>query len=93
MQTESTFLIEPRQRDIGGLAVNRLLPVARRRAVGPFIFFDRMGPVQFAPGSGLDVLPHPHIGLATLTYLFSAKSPIAIALGWNRLSGPATSTG
>jgi redox-sensitive bicupin YhaK (pirin superfamily) len=64
-------IIEPRSRDIGGLAVRRVLPVAARRRVGPFIFFDHMGPVDFPPGAGIDVPPHPHIGLATVTYLFA----------------------
>ncbi|MFD0387538.1 pirin family protein [Tistrella bauzanensis] len=65
------MVIRGRARDIGGLNVARLLPYAKRRAVGPFVFFDRMGPVSFDPGTGLDVPPHPHIGLATLTYLFA----------------------
>lgn len=58
------------QKDIGGLAVRRLLPAAKCRAVGPFIFFDHMGPAMFGPDEGVDVRPHPHIGLATVTYLF-----------------------
>ena len=61
------MLIEPRHRDIGNLQVRRLLPVVGRRMVGPFVFFDHMGPTQFEAETGLDVLPHPHIGLATLT--------------------------
>ena len=65
-----SLLIEPRPRDIGSFTVRRALPHAKRRAVGPFVFFDHMGPVDFGPGQGLDVRPHPHIGLATLTYLF-----------------------
>jgi redox-sensitive bicupin YhaK (pirin superfamily) len=60
-------------RDIGGFEVRRLLPSARRRMVGPFIFFDQMGPATFPPGRGLDVRPHPHIGLATVTYLFAGE--------------------
>ena len=60
-----------RLHDLGdGLQVRRLLPDARRRMVGPFAFFDHIGPAAFAPGSGLDVRPHPHIGLATVTFLF-----------------------
>lgn len=58
------------QKDIGGLTVRRLLPAANCRAVGPFIFFDHMGPAMFGPDEGVDVRPHPHIGLATVTYLF-----------------------
>ena len=64
------MVIEPRQRDVEGLPVRRILPVARKRAVGPFVFLDHMGPVEFAPGQGIDVRPHPHINLATVTYLF-----------------------
>lgn len=56
-----------------GFAVRRLLPSRARRMVGPFIFFDHMGPVALDPGRGLDVLPHPHIGLATVTYLFGGE--------------------
>jgi redox-sensitive bicupin YhaK (pirin superfamily) len=67
-------LIVPRSRDLGdGFHVRRSLPAAERRAVGPFVFFDQMGPVAFAAGQGLDVRPHPHIGLATITYLFEGE--------------------
>jgi redox-sensitive bicupin YhaK (pirin superfamily) len=65
--------IASRPRDIGGFEVRRLLPVAQRRAVGPFVFLDQMGPVQFEAGQGMDVRPHPHIGLATVTYLFQGE--------------------
>jgi hypothetical protein len=65
--------IEPRVRDIGGFSVHRLLPIAQRRSVGPFVFLDRMGPHTFASGEGMDVRPHPHIGLATVTYLFEGE--------------------
>src|SRR5690242_16010133 len=65
--------IVPRTRDLGGFEVRRVLPSARRRMVGPFIFFDQMGPATFAAGQGLDVRPHPHIGLATVTYLFEGE--------------------
>ncbi len=57
-------------RDLGGFSVARVLPQAALRHVGPFVFFDHLGPAEFAPGSGIDVRPHPHIGLATVTYLF-----------------------
>ncbi len=67
------LLIEARARDLGGFSVRRILPVAARRMVGPFIFFDHMGPVAFAPGQGMDVRPHPHIDLATVTYLFEGE--------------------
>lgn len=66
-------VIVARPRDLGGFEVRRLLPSSLRRMVGPFIFFDRMGPATFAPGRGLDVRPHPHIGLATVTYLFAGE--------------------
>jgi len=66
-------IIAPRPRDLGGFTVARVLPAAERRMVGPFVFLDEMGPADFAPGSGIDVRPHPHIGLATVTYLFSGE--------------------
>jgi len=66
-------IIVPRTADVGGLAVRRALPSARSRMVGPFIFFDHFGPAEFRSGTGLDVRPHPHIGLATLTYLFDGE--------------------
>lgn len=65
--------IEPREKDLGGFSVRRILPFAKRRMVGPFIFLDHMGPAQFAAGHGMDVRPHPHIGLATVTYLFEGE--------------------
>ena len=64
-------VIAPRPRDIGGFEVRRVLPSLGRRSVGPFVFFDQMGPADLAPGQGIDVRPHPHIGLATVTYLFA----------------------
>lgn len=67
------LVIVPRARDIGGFEVRRALPHAKRQMVGPFIFFDQMGPVQFIGGQGMDVRPHPHIGLSTVTYLFSGS--------------------
>jgi redox-sensitive bicupin YhaK (pirin superfamily) len=67
------MVIVPTSRDLGGFQVRRALPSARRRMVGPFIFLDQMGPVQFQPGTGLDVRPHPHVGLATVTYLFEGE--------------------
>jgi redox-sensitive bicupin YhaK (pirin superfamily) len=59
------------KRDLGGFSVTRVLPAAQRRSLGPFVFFDEMGPADFAPGTGIDVRPHPHIGLSTVTYLFA----------------------
>ncbi|MHA3976141.1 pirin family protein [Halovulum sp. GXIMD14794] len=63
-------LIVPRARDIGGFEVRRALPAPKRQMVGPFIFFDQMGPAEFLTEQGIDVRPHPHIGLGTVTYLF-----------------------
>ncbi|HUZ11583.1 MAG TPA: pirin family protein [Caulobacteraceae bacterium] len=85
------LVIEARRRDLGGFEVGRVLPHPQRRMVGPFVFFDHMGPIDFAPGfpRSVDVRPHPHIGLATVTYLFegeithrdSVGSEVAIAPG------------
>jgi hypothetical protein len=66
-------VIEPRPRDLGGFQVRRVLPSGRRQMVGPFIFFDQMGPSTLEAGQGIDVRPHPHIGLATVTYLFEGE--------------------
>ncbi len=66
-------VIVPRARDLGGFSVRRALPAAGRQMVGPFIFFDQMGPAEFLLGQGIDVRPHPHIGLATVTYLFDGE--------------------
>jgi redox-sensitive bicupin YhaK (pirin superfamily) len=68
-------VIDQRRRDLGGFEVGRVLPYTRRHMVGPFIFFDHIGPVSFAPGipKTVDVRPHPHIGLATVTYLFAGE--------------------
>jgi redox-sensitive bicupin YhaK (pirin superfamily) len=66
-------VVVPRSRDIGDFEVRRALPSAERRMVGPFVFWDHFGPVVLAPGKGLDVRPHPHIGLATVTYLFEGE--------------------
>jgi redox-sensitive bicupin YhaK (pirin superfamily) len=66
-------VIVPRSRDIGGFEVRRALPSAQRQMVGPFIFFDQMGPAEFLLGAGIDVRPHPHIGLSTVTYLFDGE--------------------
>jgi redox-sensitive bicupin YhaK (pirin superfamily) len=68
------LVVIPRVRDLGGgFAVRRAMPNETRQLVGPFIFFDQMGPVQFLAGQGVDVRPHPHIGLATVTYLFDGR--------------------
>jgi redox-sensitive bicupin YhaK (pirin superfamily) len=66
-------IIVPRARDLGGFEVRRALPSEQRQMVGPFIFFDQMGPAEFLLGVGMDVRPHPHIGLSTVTYLFDGE--------------------
>jgi redox-sensitive bicupin YhaK (pirin superfamily) len=66
-------VIVPRARDLGGFEVRRALPSARKQMIGPFIFFDQMGPAEFLLGQGMDVRPHPHIGLSTVTYLFEGE--------------------
>lgn len=66
-------VIRPRERDLGDFTVRRVLPHGSRQMVGPFIFFDHMGPAVFPPGKGIDVRPHPHINLATVTYLFEGS--------------------
>jgi redox-sensitive bicupin YhaK (pirin superfamily) len=67
------LVIVPRARDLGGFSVRRALPSAQKQMVGPFIFWDQIGPAEFVLGEGIDVRPHPHIGLATVTYLFDGK--------------------
>jgi hypothetical protein len=74
-------VIVPRARDLGGFSVRRALPAAGRQMVGPFIFFDQMGPAEFLIGTGIDVRPHPHIGLATVTYLFDGEITHRDSLG------------
>jgi redox-sensitive bicupin YhaK (pirin superfamily) len=74
-------LVDARQRDLGGFVVRRVLPANGRQMVGPFIFFDHMGPTQFDPGHGIDVRPHPHIALATVTYLFAGSLEHRDSLG------------
>ena len=71
--TQIDLTIPPREADIGGLHVRRILPYVKRRMVGPFVFLDHMGPAHFAAHQSIDVAPHPHIGLATVTYLFSGE--------------------
>lgn len=82
------IIIRPRTRDIGGFAVGRVLPFAKRRMVGPFIFFDEIGPADFPPGAGIDVRPHPHIGLATVTYLFEGEIRHRDSLGFDQIIRP-----
>src|SRR5262245_52434304 len=73
MSAKALSLLKPHTRDIGGLQVRRVLPGFPHRMVGPFIFLDHMGPVVFPEEKGIDVRPHPHIGLATVTYLFDGE--------------------
>jgi len=85
---EPVLLIEARQRDVGDFMVRRALPSAQRRLVGPFIFYDHLCRAEFAPGHGLDVRPHPHIALATLTYLFEGAFLHRDSLGYAQLIRP-----
>src|SRR3954470_6863532 len=81
-------MIVPRSVDLGDFEVRRAIPHARRRMVGPFIFFDHFGPVVFRAGRGIDVRPHPHIGLATVTYLFDGEIVHRDSLGTTRAIRP-----
>lgn len=81
-------LIVPRARDLGTFEVRRALPAPKRQMVGPFIFFDQVGPVEFLTGQGIDVRPHPHIGLATVTYLFEGEFQHRDSLGTNQMIYP-----
>lgn len=81
-------VIVARARDLGGFEVRRALPSVRRQMVGPFIFFDQMGPAEFVTGQGIDVRPHPHIGLATVTYLLRGKMHHRDSLGTDRWIEP-----
>jgi redox-sensitive bicupin YhaK (pirin superfamily) len=88
MTSAIDLIISPRKRDIGSLEVRRALPYAKRRTVGPFIFFDHMGPAKFEPGQGIDVRPHPHIGLATVTFLFDGEIHHRDSLGFHQAIQP-----
>lgn len=81
-------LIIPRARDIGGFEVRRALPAPRRQMVGPFIFFDQAGPAEFLTGQGIDVRPHPHIGLGTVTYLYRGDFHHRDSLGTDQIIHP-----
>lgn len=81
-------VIIPRARDLGGFEVRRALPAPQRQMVGPFIFFDQMGPAEFVTGKGIDVRPHPHIGLATVTYLYRGKIHHRDSLGTDQWIEP-----
>jgi len=81
-------VIDPRPRDLGGFSVRRLLPAPGLQTVGPFIFFDHMGPADFGPDQGVNVRPHPHIGLATVTYLFEGAFMHRDSLGTAQVIRP-----
>ncbi len=76
------MVIESINRDLGGFSVRRVLPSDQLRMVGPFVFFDHMGPAEFPPGQGIQVRPHPHIGLSTVTYLFEGEIIHRDSLGY-----------
>ncbi len=76
--------ITPQTKDLGGFHVRRALPDMRRKLVGPFIFFDHMGPAEFTPGNGINVRAHPHIGIATITYLFEGTILHRDSLGYEQ---------
>ena len=78
------LLIRPRKKDLGEFTVRRVLPALQRRRIGPFVFFDHMGPAEFPPGQGIQVRPHPHIGIATITYLFEGEIMHADSLGFKQ---------
>ncbi|MEM6324767.1 MAG: pirin family protein [Pseudomonadota bacterium] len=81
-------LIVPRARDLGGFEVRRALPAPQRQMVGPFIFFDQMGPAEFITEGGIDVRPHPHIGLGTVTYLYQGEFQHRDSLGTDQMIYP-----
>jgi redox-sensitive bicupin YhaK (pirin superfamily) len=85
------LVIDQRRRDLGGFEVGRVLPSAQRRMVGPFVFFDHIGPVEMAAGvpRSADVRPHPHIGLSTVTYLFAGEMRHQDSLGFDQPIRPA----
>jgi redox-sensitive bicupin YhaK (pirin superfamily) len=82
------LVITGRARDLGGFTVSRVLPAMKRRVVGPFVFFDHMTRHELAPGHGMDVRPHPHIGLATVTYLFEGEIVHRDSLGSDQAIAP-----
>lgn len=82
------LVVRSRPRDLGGFAVRRTLPSAQRRLVGPFVFWDHMGPASFEPGHGIDVRPHPHVNLATVTYLFEGELVHKDSLGSDQAIRP-----
>src|SRR5436190_7414519 len=86
---DKPVLLAPRDRDLGGgFFVRRVLPAALRRSVGPWLFFDHFGPTRLPPGKGMDVRPHPHVNLATVTYLFEGEMLHRDSLGSAQLIRP-----
>jgi redox-sensitive bicupin YhaK (pirin superfamily) len=81
-------VIEPQLKDLGGFSVRRVLPAKQHRMVGPFIFFDHFGPAEFPPGEGIQVRPHPHIGIATISYLFEGQIVHRDSLGYTQVIRP-----
>jgi hypothetical protein len=73
VSTSVELLLEAQPRDLGGFEVRRVLPAVARRRIGPFVFFDHIGPAALPPGAAFDVRPHPHIALATVTFLFEGE--------------------
>lgn len=78
------LVLEPAEKDLGGFSVRRVLPAHERQMVGPFIFFDHMGPAEFPPGEGIQVRPHPHVCLSTVTYLFEGEIMHRDSLGYEQ---------
>ncbi|MCR9221265.1 MAG: pirin family protein [Alphaproteobacteria bacterium] len=88
MEPGRAMILKPKERDIGSFAVRRVLPAAERRAVGPFVFFDQFGPTVFGAGDAMDVRPHPHIGLATITWLLEGAIEHRDSLGSHQVIRP-----
>ncbi|ARU59304.1 pirin [Oleiphilus messinensis] len=82
------LVLKPKTKDLGGFSVRRLLPTVQRKMVGPWIFFDHMGPAHFSAGTGINVRPHPHIGIATVTYLFQGEMLHRDSLGSEQVISP-----
>ena len=88
MAQSISLVITPKEKDLGEFSVRRALPNVRQRMVGPWIFFDHFGPAEFGPGEGMDVRPHPHINLATVTYLFEGEIHHRDSLGSDAVIRP-----
>src|SRR5690606_29819541 len=82
------LVIQPKPKDLGSFIVNRCLPATGKRSVGPWVFFDEMGPAIFPPGPGINVRPHPHVNLATVTYLFEGEIFHRDSLGTSKMVTP-----